>query len=253
MTFPVDLDLFGLHVHPHPVFEAAGYFLGYQVYRRARKRQGDVLSDRTRWSVVLAAAFGGVLGSKILFWLIDPAAMASYLSDLRYWMSGKTMVGGLLGAVAAVELAKWRLGIRVRTGDLFAIPLLVGLAIGRIGCFLTGLDDLTYGVETTLPWGVDFGDGVRRHPTQIYEMVAVTALAVGIRWRSRQPYRVGDLFRLALVGYLAWRLVIDLIKPGPSHLGLTSIQWACVVGLCAYAREIPRILGMQKVVLDEPA
>ena len=55
------------------------------------------------------------------------------------------------------------------TGDLLALPLVLGIAIGRIGCFLSGLEDQSYGVATALPWGVDFGDGVARHPTQLYE------------------------------------------------------------------------------------
>ena len=55
---------------------------------------------------------------------------------------GKTIVGVLIGGWIAVETVKNTLGIRVRTGDLLAIPLSVGIAIGReVGCFLTGLSD----------------------------------------------------------------------------------------------------------------
>ena len=253
MSFPVRLDLFGWRLHPHPVLEALAYLVAFQVYRFLRRRQGDVLRTPQRWSVLLAAALGGVVGSKVLFLLVDPAATWSHRGDLTWWMGGKTMVGGLVGAVVAVELFKRRAHIAVRTGDLFALPLLIGLAIGRVGCFLTGLDDLTYGVATSLPWGIDFGDGVRRHPTQLYEIVAVLLLAGGVLLRARRPYRIGDPFRLTLVGYLAWRLAVDALKPGPRHAGLTSIQWACVVGLACYGREIPRILGWRKVVIDEPA
>ena len=86
-------------------------------------------------------------------------------------MSGKTLVGGLIGGLFAVEWTKRLIGVRRRTGDLFAIPLCAGIAIGRIGCFLGGLEDGAYGVATVLPWGVDFGDGVARHPTQVYEIL----------------------------------------------------------------------------------
>ncbi len=50
-------------------------------------------------------------------------------------------MGGLAGGLIAVELVKKRFGVTAGTGDLFAIPLAVGIAIGRIGCFLTGLPD----------------------------------------------------------------------------------------------------------------
>ena len=61
-----------------------------------------------------------------------------------------------------VELAKRACGVTRSTGDQFVWPLAVGTAIGRLGCFFTGLDDHTYGTATRLPWGVDFGDGILR-------------------------------------------------------------------------------------------
>lgn len=56
--------------------------------------------------------------------------------------------------------SRW-LGIRTSTGDLLALPLAVGITIGRIGCFLTGLSDGTFGRPSSLPWAVDFSDGIR--------------------------------------------------------------------------------------------
>ena len=66
-------------------------------------------------------------------------------------MGGKSVVVGLLGGFVAVEWVKRRIGVRRSTGDLFVIPLAVGIAIGRIGCFLTGLDDHTHGLPADLP------------------------------------------------------------------------------------------------------
>ena len=70
--------------------------------------------------------------------------------------------------------------------------------------------------------------------------------------RSRHAYLEGDLFRGAFVFYLVWRLAIDFVKPGVRHGPLTSIQWACVLGLLVYSWEVPRILGVRKVLIDEP-
>ena len=107
-------------------------------------------------------------------------------------MAGKTIVGALIGGLITVEWAKRRLGIAHRTGDLFALPLCLGIAIGRVGCFLTGLEDHTVGVRTTLPWGIDFGDGPR-HPTQLYEILFVILLGLGILWYARRPHSGGRL------------------------------------------------------------
>src|SRR5260221_11390397 len=97
-------------------------------------------------------------------------------------MSGKTIVGALIGGLIAVELAKHILGIKQRTGDLFAVPLCLGIAIGRIGCFLTGLEDHTSGVATSLPWGVNFGDvatpEVDRKSTRLNSSHTVISYAV---------------------------------------------------------------------------
>jgi prolipoprotein diacylglyceryltransferase len=68
------------------------------------------------------------------------------------------------------------IGLHQSTGDLYAVPLALGIAIGRIGCFLTGLSDNTYGTPTTLPWAINFGDGIPRHPTQLYEIAFLLAL-----------------------------------------------------------------------------
>lgn len=235
------------------MFESLAYVTAFAVYRRARRRHGDPIDDRARLSVLVAAAIGGLIGSKLLNLLVDPASSWAHRAELMTWLGGKTMVGGLLGGVLGVELYKKLRGIRVRTGDLYAVPLLVGISIGRIGCFLTGLDDLTYGSATSLPWGIDFGDGVRRHPTQLYEIAAMVLLVGYVTFRARRPHANGDLFRLAFLGYLAWRLLVDFLKPGPRFLGLGAIQWACVAGLLVYAREIPRLMAPRRGEADEPA
>ena len=87
-------------------------------------------------------------------------------TDPMLFLAGKTIVGGLIGGLIAVEFVKARLGIVVATGDLLVLPLAAGISIGRIGCFLTGLSDGTSGIATSLPWGVDFVDDIPRHPTE---------------------------------------------------------------------------------------
>ena len=91
---------------------------------------------------------------------------------------GKTIVGGLLGGLIGVELTKRLVRWKHSTGDDFVYPLMLGLGLGRIGCFLTGLDDHTYGTPTTWFTGVNFGDGVYRHPTQLYEILFLIVLAL---------------------------------------------------------------------------
>jgi prolipoprotein diacylglyceryltransferase len=186
------------------------------------------------------------VGSKLLALLDHPAEALERIRSLTVLVGGKSIVGGLLGGLVAVELAKPRLGLRASTGDLYALPLCLAIAIGRVGCFLTGLEDQTHGVATALPWGVDFGDGVVRHPTQLYEIGVLALLAAVLVRRRAALHRPGDVFRLFMVSYLGWRLGVEFIKPEhPLWLGLTAIQLACVAGLVYYARDLPRLVGLQ--------
>ncbi len=242
MPFPIRFQLGPLTIHAHWLFESLAYFSGFRLYLWQRKRTGDVVNFEHRMWVVAAAIAGAALGSKVLNWFADPRLFLQNWHNPYFLLSGKTVVGGLIGGLFAVEWTKKRLNVTVRTGDLFALPLCAGIAIGRIGCFLSGLEDDTYGVATTLPWGVNFGDGVTRHPTQLYEMLWLGLLALWIYRFSLHPHRNGDLFKTFMVGYFFFRLAVDFIKPGGTVFGLGGIQWACVAMLIYYARDLPHLM-----------
>lgn len=229
----------------HTLMEAAAYSVGFQLYLRERRRlpyPGQ--TDRVQALLLVAGTvLGAAVGSKIAYWLYDPAYAFADFPSFRRLLEGKSIIGALLGGWAGVELAKRLAGIRGSTGDAFVLPLTVGMIIGRIGCFLGGLADHTYGNPTTLPWGVDFGDGIARHPTQLYE-IAFVALWGGLltRYCDRLP-RSGDRFKLFLVGYLLYRLAVESIRPIPLYyFGLLSgLQLLCVLGVAYHVRDLPRI------------
>ena len=225
----------------HFVFEALAYAVAAGLYLEGRRRLGDPLADDRRVILLVAAAVGAAVGSRLLFWLCEPRVTLAHARDLSYLAGGKTIVGALLGGLAAVELAKRRLGITVPTGDLYVLPLCAGMAVGRVGCFLAGPVDHTAGMPTALPWGIAWGDGVRRHPTALYEIVFLALLAWALS-RVSDRRRPGLAFALFLAAYLAFRLAVDFVKPEPPPLwlGLTAIQIACVVGLGYYAVILPR-------------
>ena len=250
MPFPVYLRIGSFRVHPHWVFETLAYAIGFRLYLALRKRRGDALGHEARWWVIAAAVAGAALGSKVLYWFEDPRLSLVNWKDPAFLLGGKTIVGALIGGLAAVEWAKRQLGIMQRTGDLFAPPLTVGVAIGRIGCFLTGTEDHTTGIHTSLPWGVNFGDGPR-HPTQLYEILFLIILAFAIEHVARSPHREGDLFKLFMTSYFAFRLATDFLKPDARvFAGLSSIQWACVGMLVFYSRDIFRWCALGLSVND---
>lgn len=222
----------------HLLLEWAGIAAGVQLYRLQRRRAATGgLLDAGAYAVVMGCILGAAIGNKIVFWLEYPHLWAQAAGNASVWMSGSSIVGGLLGGLLGVELAKKLSGQTRSTGDQFVLPLIAGIAIGRIGCFLAGLQDGTYGLPTTLPWGVDFGDGVARHPTQLYDLLFVVGwgallLASRERWRRHE----GLMFKLFLAGYLAWRAGIDALKPlhYDYGAGLGGVQLVCLVALLFY-------------------
>ncbi len=227
----------------HLLLELLAYVLGAQGYYWQKRRlpatdRPDLLQS---WAIVAGAVFGAACGSKLLYVLQYWHALQT--QPMVVWWSGKTIAGGLLGGWVGVELAKLAVRWPQSTGDLFVWPLLIGMCVGRIGCQLAGLEDLTYGGETSLPWGWNYGDGVLRHPVALYEVVGLLVIgAVLLRWRLVLARVSGDRFKLFMMGYLLLRVVLEFFKPphaptAPGMLsaslyaGLSAIQWACVLGL----------------------
>ena len=227
----------------HFFFESLAYIVAFRLYVSQRQKGGDFLETPTRWNVIVAAVAGAAIGSKLLYLCEDPMRTVHQWSNLTYMLGGKTIVGGLLGGTLAVELVKWRTGIRRRTGDLFAVPLVLGIAIGRIGCLLAGKQDDTYGNPTSLPWGIDLGDGIRRHPVQLYEMVAMLILAMVLTRIHPPRFAEGDRFRIFVLAYFSWRFLVDFLKPGVHFASLTMLQWACAATVLWYSRDLWRIVS----------
>ncbi len=219
-----------LPVHPHFVFEALGYAVGFHLLRRTHGRARDGLPAEARIWLLVAAVAGAAAGAKGLFWLEDPAATWAHRRDPTWLFGGRTIVGGFLGGWVAVEAAKRAMGIDRSTGDAFVAPMGVGLILGRIGCFLSGPTDGTWGVPTDVPWAMDAGDGVLRHPAPLYEIGWLAlVLAALSRWVPAVP---GDRFLGFMAAYLGFRFAVEFVKTQPALLvGLSAIQLACLAGL----------------------
>ena len=128
-------------------------------------------------------------------------------------------------------------GIRGSTGLPFIAPLALGIAIGRLGCFFAGLLDYTYGIAATVPWAVDFGDGIPRHPVQLYESLAMLAFLGFWLWalltHNRPVIRNG--FYLFVAWYALQRFAWEFLKPYPSIIGPFNIFHLICIALFAYS------------------
>jgi prolipoprotein diacylglyceryltransferase len=246
LDFPLTLHIGRLAIPLHSILEAAAFFIGFRYFVYLRKRQGDAYSSSGRMYVIIGAIFGALIGSRLVGSLERPYELFKTTNIFWYVYNNKTVLGGFLGGLFGVELIKKMIGEKKASGDLFVYPIILALIIGRIGCFSMGVYEETYGVETTLPVGIDLGDALSRHPVALYEIAFLLLLWLSLRTISKNIFlKEGAIFKLFLIAYLFFRLMLDFIKPRyPIILSLSTIQLASLLGLIYY---LPYIVFPKKL------
>ena len=237
MNFPWHLQIGLIGIPLHVIFETAGIFVGFRYFLYLRSRQPDSINTTNRLWIIIGAIFGAVAGSRIIGGLEHPDHMLDASNIFLHFYQNTTVVGGLLGGLAGVELVKKLIGEKQSSGDLFTFPLILAMIIGRIGCFSMGVYEDTFGVPTASVLGLDLGDGVQRHPVTLYEIVFLILLWIVLKVIGKN-YDVaeGGKFKLFMIGYLLFRLLLDFIKPHYTFsIGLSTIQIACAMGLIYYS------------------
>jgi prolipoprotein diacylglyceryltransferase len=242
VSFPYTISLGGARLPLHSLLEPVAFFVGFRYFIYLQRRDGDPISSSNRTNILIAAIFGALFGSRLVGGLEDPPALLHAKSMLLYFYENKTVLGGFLGALWAVELVKKFIGEKQASGDLFVYPILLALMVGRIGCFSMGVYEETYGIPTSLPWGLDLGDGLHRHPVALYEIAFLGLLWIALK--KLDPLlskEQGARFKVFLMAYCLFRLLLDFIKPHYTFsLGLSTIQITAVAGLIYYSPHIMR-------------
>ncbi|WP_118976048.1 prolipoprotein diacylglyceryl transferase [Taibaiella koreensis] len=238
MTFPVYIHLGGEQVLLHAVTEVLSFFIAFRYYLYLKRRQGDEIGKENRLWIILGAASGALIGSRLLGGLENPPGLMHSGHPWRYFYENKTVVGGFLGGLWGVELVKRCIGERRSSGDLFTYPMLLGLILGRIGCFSMGIYEETYGLPTSWITGMYLGDGLLRHPVSLYEIGFLVLLWISLALLEKKyGLATGARFKLFMISYLLFRFLLDFVKPHYTFFfGLSSIQLACLVGLLYYYR-----------------
>ena len=225
VNFPINLQIGNLIVPPHLIFDILAFSFGFSLYITIRRKRKDFLHSEDRWNIILGGVIGALILSRLLASLENPYLFFNPPNFL-YYVQGKTIVGGLIGAILGVEITKKILNKKEPTGDLFVFPLILGIAIGRMGCFLTGVSDRTVGLPSNLPWAISQGDGIPRHPTSLYEIIFLILLGISLFCiNKRYNLKKGVLFKAFIIFYLVFRFIIEFIKPiNPLFYNMSSIQ-----------------------------
>lgn len=244
MTFPFQFEIFEKTFYWHAVFETLAFFIGIRAYYFLRKRTTDSISDINRIVIMLGAMVGALIGSRFIALLENPDEIANqtFLSIFQ----NKTVAGGFLGGLFGVELFKKIVGVKIASGDIYVIPIIIAVFIGRIGCFSMGIAEPTYGNETTFFTGMNLGDGLLRHPVALYEMFFMVFLFIFFQQIKNKEMLNGDRFKLFMVLYFLFRFLVEFIKPyKPLFLNLSSIQWSSIFIFVYYYKFIGRILSIK--------
>lgn len=209
----------------YPLLMGAALLACTLLLRRSQEKL--TLSRWEKLAIGLGAFCGAMLGAKLPFVLADWEGLRS---GTAWFSDGKTILCGLVGAYFGVELTKWALEIRVKTGDTFAAPVAVAVGIGRLACFVAGC---CFGTPTSLPWGCRFptaGDDLPRHPTQLYEAAFHFAMAGLLMVLGHRGIWRGQLAKFYILTYLGYRFVTEFIRPEARvFAGLTAYQWAALL------------------------
>jgi phosphatidylglycerol:prolipoprotein diacylglycerol transferase len=203
----------------------AGIFVSIALWSRVARRDSRLVL------IYVAALAGAFFGAKLVYlgaegWL--------HWHDEHRWLvlaTGKSIVGGLLGGYAGVEIAKRLVGYTGATGDWFAIIAPVGILLGRVGCVVHGC---CLGRECAPAWyTMNDAAGVARWPAAPVELL-FNALMLGvILVMRRRKILIGQHFHIYLMAYGTFRFAHEFLRATPQIVGPISGYQFAALGVAA--------------------
>jgi phosphatidylglycerol---prolipoprotein diacylglyceryl transferase len=229
---PVLVELGPLRVMTHDAFVVLGVATALLVLWHTRHRRPESAPTEL---MIAGGLFGGAVFAQVgSGWRY--VAMADDPNVLGLWAhGGRSLLGGLAGAYLGVLAAKRIAGYRGSTGDWFAPAVAAGLAVGRVGCFLTE----QIGTPTTLPWGIavspdtaaampycpSCASGLAMHPSFLYEIAFHAAAFIALVGGTRRLRAPGDAFKAYLLAYAVFRFAVEFVRDNPDVAwGLSGSQ-----------------------------
>ena len=234
---PVALQLGPVAVRWYGLMYLIGFALVWVAgrYRIERTRAGTLTAkdlDDALFYGILGVILGGRIGYVLFYKFSD--FLAEPWRILYVWEGGMSFHGGMLGVILALAwFASSRRQEWLAVTDFFAPLVPLGLAAGRLGNFINAE---LWGRPAGVPWAVVFPnvDGVPRHPSQLYEFAleGVVLFAV-LWWFSIKPRPLGAVSAVFLLGYGAFRFVVEYTREPDRFLGLLALglsmgQWLSV-------------------------
>jgi len=212
-------------IGPLPVY-GYGFMLAVAflvaMYIATRRAEKEGIPSQTIPDLGLYILFSAVLGARIFHVLQHPDSYESFVDAIAIWrggLSGLAFYGGfILALVVGILYLRWKKLPVAKVADIIAPSLILGIAIGRIGCFLAGC---CFGKPTSLPWGITFPEGSfawmavgsqKIHPTQLYSSVSLFSIFIILLILRKYMRFSGQLFLTAVLMYSIHRFLIDFLR-----------------------------------------
>jgi phosphatidylglycerol:prolipoprotein diacylglycerol transferase len=240
---PVLLDIFGIKIYSYGVMLVSGFLLGVWLAAVRAKKLG--IEPARILDLSFYVLIAGVIGAKIPLFLKEPSYyLGSFKAFISLLRSGGVILSGLFFAVitAVFYLRKHKLDSWAIL-DLAGPSIILGQAVGRIGCFLAGC---CWGKICESPVAVTFTSTVAHehtgvplnvpmHPTQLYSSLANFLIFFFLTWfYSRRAFK-GQVFLLYAVLYSIDRFIIEFFRGDMSRITiggpLSDAQYLCIAGL----------------------
>lgn len=208
-------------VHGYGLMLAVAFLVS--IYIAARRAEKEGIPSQTIFDLGLLLLISSVFGARIFHIVQHPKSYGSVMDIIGIWqggLSGLAFYGGfILALTAGVLYMRWKKLSIPQVLDILAPSLLLGVGIGRLGCFLAGC---CFGKPTSLFCGITFpehslatmemGHVAKVHPTQLYSFISLVSLFI-ILLILRKYIRIkGMLFILSVLMYSIHRFLIDFLR-----------------------------------------
>lgn len=207
-------------------FYLAAYAAAVLAFRWLARRRG-LDTDGMRL-LMCGGLIGGLAGANLAQWLAAGTP-------------GKTIEGGILGGFLTVIWLKRKLGITRPTGDMFALGIAAGEAVGRLGCFVGGC---CFGKVSSAALAVH-DHGAFRHPAQLYlSFAAALTFAILVLLERKHVLPENGLLWVQIALFCIARFTIEFVREGGvTQIGLTLAQLACLAGFAFAVYKLRPVLA----------
>lgn len=231
---PIALDLGIVQIRWYALSYIAMIGLGWWYLTKLIKLPGAPMSREHLDNLVTYLTIAVILGGRIGYTLFyQPGIWRHPLDVFKLWEGGMSLHGGFLGVMIALWIfaRRYKLSL-LRICDYVACATPFGLVLVRLANFVNGE---LWGRPATVPWAMIFpgsGDGVPRHPSQLYEAGlegVVSAIILYILfWKTDARRRPGRLFGTGLACYGAARFLMEFFRQPDA--GLENLPWGLTMG-----------------------